>query len=127
MRDEILELERQRAEAMIHADVARLARLLADDLSYTHSDGRRDTKASFLALVAGPDLRYQGVDFSNQTVIDCGTAAVVHGVARMRLLRDGALQDYQVLFLDVWAHREGRWQMVAWQATRTPQPLASNL
>jgi hypothetical protein len=119
--DQILELERQRADAMVRADVSELRSLLADDLSYTHSDGRRDTKESFLALVAGPDLRYRGVDFSNQQVIDCGNAAIVHGIARMRLLREGAPQDYQVLFLDVWADREGRWQMVGWQATRISQ------
>jgi hypothetical protein len=119
--DEVLALEQERADAMVRADLGTLATLLADDLSYTHSDGRRDTKASFLALVAGPELRYLGVDFSNQHVVDCGNAAVVHGTARMRLLRDpGGHQDYRVLFLDVWARRDGRWQMVGWQATRVP-------
>jgi ketosteroid isomerase-like protein len=122
LRTEILELERQRADAMVRADVAALAGLLANELSYTHSDGRRDTKESFLALVAGPGLQYLGVDFTNQEVIDCGDAAVVHGIARMRLLREGAPQDYRVLFLDVWRRQDGRWQMVGWQATRLPSP-----
>ena len=123
LRDEILELEERRADAMVRADVGTLASLLADDLSYTHSDGRRDTKDSFLALVAGPELRYLGVNFSNQEVIDCGHTAVVYGIARMRLLREGQQQDYRVLFLDIWTTRAGRWQMVGWQATRTPSSL----
>jgi hypothetical protein len=104
---------------MVRGDIGTLASLLADDLSYTHSDGRTDTKESFLELVASPALRYLGVDYSNQEFIDCGNAVVVRGTARMQLLREpGGRQDYVVLFLDVWTRRDGRWQMVGWQATR---------
>jgi hypothetical protein len=121
LREEALMLERKRADAMVQGDIATLAGLLADDLSYTHSDGRTDTKESFLGLVAAPALRYLGIDYSNQEVIDCGEAVVIRGMARMNLLRDpGGRQDYRVLFLDVWARRDGRWQTVAWQATRVP-------
>src|SRR5882757_7790396 len=109
LREEALRLERKRADAMIQGDITTLASLLADDLSYTHSDGRTDTKESFLSLVAAPALRYLGIDYSNQEVIDCGEAVVIRGMARMKLLRDpGGRQDYRVLFLDVWARRDGR-------------------
>ena len=46
-----------------------------------------------------------------------GTAAMVRGRATIRL-KD--IAPYAVLFLDVWALRNGAWQMVAWQATRVP-------
>ena len=119
LREEVLALERKRADAMVREDVETLATLLADDLSYTHSDGRRDTKESFLGLVAAPAMRYLGVDYSNQEVVDCGDAVVVRGTARIRLLREpGEALDYLVLFLDIWARRDGRWQTVGWQATR---------
>lgn len=119
LRDEILTLQRRRADALVREDLDALSSLLADDLSYTHSDGRRDTKESFLALVAGPALRYLGVEYSSQEVVDCGGAAIVRGTARMRLLREpGGRQEYDVLFLDVWTRRDGRWQTVGWQATR---------
>jgi len=119
---------------MVRQDIGTLASLLADDLSYTHSDGRTDTKESLLSLIAAPGMRYLGVDYSNQDVIDCGDAAVVRGVARIRLLREPAERpDYFVLFLDVWVRRDGRWQTVAWQATRlkpeedTPRASGSRL
>ena len=118
-------LEQKRADALVREDIGTLASLLADDLSYTHSDGRTDTKESFLALVAGPVQRYLGVDYSNQDVIDCGDAVIVRGTARIRLVREssGAADErleYLVLFLDIWARRDGRWQTVGWQATRKP-------
>ena len=128
LRDEVLMLQRQRADAMVREDIGTLASLLADDLSYTHSDGRTDTKESFLSLIAGPVQRYLSVDYSNQEVVACGDAVIVRGTARMRLLKEsGERPDYLVLFLDIWAHRHGRWQTVAWQATRAPEALGSRL
>jgi uncharacterized protein DUF4440 len=119
LRDEVLALQRKRADAMVREDLGILAGLLADDLSYTHSDGRRDSKESFLNLIAAPGMRYLGVDYSNQQVIDCGDVVIVRGTARIRLVREPAAPlDYHVLFLDIWARRDGRWQTVGWQATR---------
>ena len=119
LREEVLMLQAKRADAMVQQDIETLASLVADDLSYTHSDGRTDTKESLLNLIAGPALRYLGIDYTNQEVIDCGDAVVVRGTARMKLLREpGGRENYVVLFLDVWARRDGRWQTVGWHATR---------
>jgi ketosteroid isomerase-like protein len=118
---QVLDLQSRRADAMVRQDLDALARLLADDVSYTHSDGRRDTKHSFLGLIAGTALRYLGVDYSDREVVDCGDTVVVRGTARIRLMRDSAERlDYLVLFLDVWTRRNGRWETVGWQATRLP-------
>jgi hypothetical protein len=120
-REEVLLLERQRADAMARKDIVALASLLAEDVSYTHSDGRTDTKESLLSLVAGPTMRYLGIDYSNQEAVDCGDAVVVRGTARIRLEREsGERLDYPVLFLDIWVRRDGRWQTLGWQATRKP-------
>ena len=119
LREEVLALQGKRADAMVREDIGTLANLLADDLSYTHSDGRRDTKESFLSLIAAPGMRYLGVDYSNQQVIDCGDVVILRGTARIRLVREPAEPlDYFVLFLDVWTRRDGHWQTVGWQATR---------
>jgi len=115
----ILDLERQRVAAMVKRDVAALGALLADDLSYTHSGGAIDTKASFLKLIKERG-RYLGVDYSDTQVIASGAnAVVVRGRAEIRL---EGVASYPVLFLDVWMPRDGAWKMVAWQATRLPKP-----
>jgi ketosteroid isomerase-like protein len=114
----ILSLEAKRIEAMVKKDIATLDALLADDLTYTHSGGTTDTKASFITLIKERG-RYQGVDYSNTQVIPLagGTTVVVRGRAQIRL---EGVAGYPVLFLDVWALRDGAWKMVAWQATRVP-------
>jgi len=115
----ILALEQQRIAAMVKKDVAALATFLADDLSYTHSGGTTDTKASFLTLIKDRG-RYLGIDYSNTQVIPLNaTTVVVRGMAQIRL--DGT-PSYPVIFVDVWALRDGAWKMVAWQATRPAPP-----
>ena len=119
---EILALEANRILAMRQQDVATLDNLLADDLTYTHSRGETDTKASFLELIRNPGDhgRYLDVGLSNTEVIPLGDAAVVRGRAQITLERPPgqAPLTYPVLFLDVWERRSGEWRLVAWQATR---------
>jgi len=119
---EILALEELRIQAMVRRDRAALNSLLADDLSYTHSGGRTDNKATFLALIDSPESSYLGVDYSETEVIPALEAVIVRGRAQIRLERaTGEKLSYPVWFLDIYARRDGGWQMVAWQATRVPE------
>jgi hypothetical protein len=117
----ILDLEAKRVAAMVGRDLATLDALLADDLTYTHSGGVTETKAAFVALIRDREEKhnYVGVDFAERDVVPMpgGTAAMVRGRATIRL---AGISPYSVLFVDVWALRDERWQLVAWQATRVP-------
>ena len=117
----VLDLEAKRIAAMVDKDLTTLDALLADDLSYTHSGGVTDTKTSFLALIRDREEKhnYRGVDYSNTEVIPIpgGNAVIVRGRAQIQL---EGIASYSVLFLNVWALRDGAWKMVAWQATRIP-------
>jgi ketosteroid isomerase-like protein len=119
---DILALESRRIAAMVAQDMATLDAMLADDLSYTHSNGTTDTKASFMELVRNPGDhgRYLGVDYRNEAAVALGDAAIVRGIAQITLEGTGGKPDrsYPVLFLDVWERRGGTWRLVAWQATR---------
>ena len=113
---EILRVEAKRIGAMVARDLDVLDPILADDLSYSHSSGRTDTKASFVELVRSG--HYLGVDFLERDVVPCGDAAIVRGRAQMRVSHDGENLSYPILFLEVYALRRSAWQLVAWQATR---------
>ena len=114
----ILDLETKRIAAMVAKDIPALDAMLGDDLSYTHSGGTTDTKASFLALIKERG-RYLGIDYLKTQVSAWGeSTAMVRGLAQIRL--EGT-PGYQVLFLDVWGIRNGTWKMVAWQATRVKE------
>lgn len=122
LEQEILALERVRIGAMTRQDMVTLGSLLADDLTYSHSRGTTDTKASFMELVRNPGDhgRYLGVDFAHAQAVALGDAVLVRGEAQITLEGTGGRPDrsYPVLFLDVWERRQGSWRLVAWQATR---------
>jgi hypothetical protein len=51
-----------------------------------------------------------------------GTVALVTGGAAMHVVQNGADAHIRIRYTNAHVKRNGSWQMVAWQATRIPQP-----
>ena len=116
----IIDLDRKRMRAMAAKDVETLEDLLADDLIYTHSSARLDTKRSLIqAMVSGTTV-YTGIEASDVKAQDLGDTVVLTGVAHIKVVSNGTPNAFGVRFTDVYAKRDGRWQMVTWQSTRLP-------
>ena len=114
----IIDLDRKRMQAMAQKDVATLNDLLADDLIYTHSSARIDTKQSLVGNMQSGATVYNAVEPSDVKAQDLGSAVVLTGVARIRVTSGGTPNAFAVRFTDVYANRGGKWQMVTWQSTR---------
>ena len=114
--------ESQRLRALVTADYTALDRLLADDLTYTHSTAKLDTKATYLEPLVSGRTRYQSLQPSDVQVRVYGTTGVVTGILRSVALVAGKESRTDMRFTNVWVRRDGRWQMVAWQSTRLPEP-----
>jgi ketosteroid isomerase-like protein len=117
----IIALDRKRMNAMAEQDVATLNGLLADDLVYTHSSARIDTKESLIAGMRSGSTVYNSVVPSDVKAQDLGDTVVLTGVARISVKSGGNALNFGVRFTDVYAKRSGGWQMVAWQSTRLPE------
>jgi ketosteroid isomerase-like protein len=118
--DTVLELDRKRMQAMSDKDLATLDSLLADDLIYTHSSARVDSKQSLIANMKSGATVYSSIEPSEVKAQDLGDAVVLTGVAWIKVASQGKQLDFGVRFTDAYAKRGGRWQMVAWQSTRLP-------
>jgi ketosteroid isomerase-like protein len=116
----IIELDRRRMRAMAEKDIATLNTLLADDLVYTHSSARLDIKQSLIGGMESGSTVYNSVEPSDVKAQDLGSAVVLTGVARIRVTSNGNPNAFAVRFTDVYANRNGQWQMVTWQSTRLP-------
>ena len=116
----IIELDKKRMTAMGQSDAATLNMLLSDDLVYTHSSARQDTKQSLIAAMESGKTVYTSVVPSEVKAQDCGDAVVLTGVARISVNSNGKPNSFGVRFTDVYANKGGRWQMVTWQSTRLP-------
>lgn len=116
-----VELTRARIAADFRADRAALDTLLADDLSYARTSGLLHTKAQVLALVgAGGPYQLDSSTPDSLAARVYGDAAVVTGLLTVKLTAQPA--PYTLRFTDVWARRAGRWQLVAFHASRLPDP-----
>lgn len=117
----IIDLDRKRMDAMCQQDSAVLQEILADDLIYTHSSARGDTKQSLIANMQDGSTVYQSIETSDVVAQDLGSAVVLTGVARITVSSQGKPNSFGVRFIDVYANRGGTWQMVTWQSTRLPE------
>jgi hypothetical protein len=117
----VIDLDRQRMEAMARKDLAALDALISADLVYTHSTARLDTKESLLGAMESGATVYTAVVPSEVKAQDLGDAVVLTGRAQIGVMSQGRPNSFSVRFTEVWSNQAGRWQMVAWQSTRLPE------
>jgi hypothetical protein len=94
----------------------------ADDVIYTRSAGVTVTKPDIIKNIDvrqsnDPEATFDGDDF---TVHTYGDAAVVNFRLIMHNLVDGRKETIYFRNTGTFVKREGKWQAVAWQATRVP-------
>src|ERR1700686_5504344 len=116
----IIELDRKRMNAMAQKDTATLNQLLADDLVYTHSSARLDTKQSLIGNMESGGTVYTSVVPSDVNAQDLGDTVVLTGSCRSGVNSGVRPNSFGVRFTDVYAKKGGRWHMVTWQETRLP-------
>jgi ketosteroid isomerase-like protein len=117
----IIDLDKKRMTAMAQKDIATLNTLLSDDLVYTHSSARLDTKQSLIGAMQSGATVYNSVVPSDVKAQDCGDTVILTGVARIGVNSGGNAMNFAVRFTDVYANKGGKWQMVTWQSTRLPE------
>ena len=114
----VIDLDKKRMTAMAQKDLATLNDLISNDLVYTHSSARLDTKQSLIGNMQSGSTVYNAVEPSDVKAQDLGSAVVLTGVARIRVTSGGKPNAFAVRFTDVYANKGGKWQMVTWQSTR---------
>jgi Domain of unknown function (DUF4440) len=111
------ELEERRYQAMLDADLETLSELCSDNLLYTHSNGDRDDKASYLAKVRSGVFVYHSVAHpADRTLIANGTA-LISGRMTADVAVNGEMRHIDNGYLAVWMKEQGTWRFVAYQPT----------
>jgi hypothetical protein len=116
---EVLELERQTKDAMMHSDAGFTERSLADNYIAIGPLGNVITKSDALAARRASQLHYESVDFSEVAVRIYGDMAIV--TARAEVKGTDLGQDFSgpYRFTRVWMKHNGEWKTVSYQATAT--------
>ena len=118
---EVMALDKRRMEAMCRGDIPALNALLSEDLVYTHSSPRVDTKQSLLGGMESGTTVYTSIEPSEVRAQAFENAVVLTGVAHIGVTANGRPLSFGVRFTDVYVNSGGEWRMVAWQSTRLPE------
>lgn len=111
-----------RRAAIVAGDVKALAPMLADDLTYTHSSGKVDTKESLLTALSSGAMDYDAIDYKEAKVQSYRNTVVIAGVVQVAARSGGQSVRFDARFTAVWAKVGRDWRFVAWQTTRLPAP-----
>ena len=116
---ELIHLERVRNEAIAAHDTTALRRMYAPDFRAVAAMGAIVDRRTLLAGYSRDDPHWTfKIDELNARALDPSrTAAIL--TARLRTFQDGALAVAS-RYIHVYAKRDGRWQIVAAQATFVP-------
>jgi ketosteroid isomerase-like protein len=114
----IMHLEQDRVDAVVKGDLAALERIFADDLLYTHSNARQETKQQFLESVKSGNIKYEAMKHSDLKVQLFGDTAVMRGKSDIKGVANGQSFAFPIRFITVYVKMNGRWQMTVWQSTR---------
>ncbi len=123
---ELKKIEGEWPKAYKAKDAATIKRILADDVLLTYPDGSTGNKSGEVQLTESGAITFDGWDLTDTkvTVLDANNAFLT-GVSTIKngKLKDPSTQQTidisgQYRFLDVYAKRNGAWQVVASQVTQ---------
>lgn len=115
----IRELERERFRAMVDGDGELLDALLAENASYVHTNGKRETKRQFIDAITAGRRRYRQIEIQSQELMPGGRDTwIVYGRALLEMeSKNGALL-FPIAYTAIHIQVDGQWQLLAMQATR---------
>jgi len=111
-----LAAEKQYIDGMVKSDPDSVAKVLADDLSYTHSSAKMETKADVLKGITNT-VQYTSITVESTKVRQYGNTIITNH----NMMYTGPKVSSHVYVTMVWVKQAGGWQMVTRQATKLPQ------
>jgi hypothetical protein len=104
--------------AQLKSDRAGLERYLADDYTLADSNGKNRNKAESIADAIVPGNKTTYVAISRQVRKAWSDGAVLGGMVDAKGVDRGKPYTMRARFVDVWARRGGRWQVIFTQIHR---------
>ncbi|MVN75139.1 DUF4440 domain-containing protein [Hymenobacter sp. HMF4947] len=123
---EVEQLERQRFAAQVSKDFTFLEKAFADDLIYTHSNGKQNDKTEYLQSIREGKSVYDKIEVENLNVraYNNGMAAAVNGqiIIYQPNKPDGTPNVAHLKYVTVQIKDPQKgWQVVLWQSQKQPE------
>jgi len=110
------QLERDWAVAIKAGDGEQIGRILGDDWIEVSNDGRKLTREQLIAGVKSGRVKVESIEFGPLDVKVLGDVAVVQGSHVEKSTTNGQRISGEVVWMDVFANRNGKWVVVRSQS-----------
>jgi ketosteroid isomerase-like protein len=106
--------------AQFAADAKALDALCAAELSYSHSDGKLEDKAMFIANATSGKSKFLSLEYKDTNIRVVGPAAVVrlHWVGETEAVADGKKSATNLHILMNWQKQGAEWKLLSRAATK---------
>jgi ketosteroid isomerase-like protein len=118
----VMQMEEALRVAVTKGDMKAYGRLVSDDYVFTNQDAVVRTKAQMVSAYDAGTIKYETIKFDEIKVHAYGDTAVVTGRSTQTGKDNGKDFAGQYRYTRVYVKRQGRWQIVATQSTRIPEP-----
>jgi ketosteroid isomerase-like protein len=106
--------------AQVAGDKAELQRLVADDYTLLNSTGRIQNKAELIADYTTPGYKIEPFEILEPVEKVWSDGAVMGGLVHLRGTEGGKPFAVTLRFADIWARRNGKWQVIYTHVSRPP-------
>jgi len=107
-------------EAQIHGNQAELQRLVADDYTLVNSTGRVQTKSELITDYTTPGYKIEPFEILQPVEKVWSDGAVMGGIVNLRGIDGGKPFSVTLRFADIWAKRNGQWQVIYTHVSKPP-------
>src|SRR6202045_2156023 len=106
--------------AQFAADAKALDALCAAELSYSHSDGRVEDKATFVANATNGKAKFLSLEYQDPKIRVVGDAAIVrfHWLAESQAVADGKKSATNLHILMNWQKQAADWKLLSRASTK---------
>jgi ketosteroid isomerase-like protein len=111
--------------AQVKADGAELRRLVADDYVLVNSSGKVQNKSELIADYLTPGYKIEPFNVLEPVERAWNDGAVMGGLVHLKGTSEGKPFAVTLRFADIWAKRNGKWQVVYTHVSVPPQPSSS--
>jgi len=118
----VMQMEEDLRVAISKGDTKAYGRIVGDDYVFTNQDAVVRTKAQMVSAYDSGSIKYESVKFDEIKVHAYGDTALVTGRQTLKGQDNGKDISGKFRYTRVYVKRQGRWQLVATQATRIPEP-----
>ena len=105
-------------KAILEKDTDILHNLLADELSYGHSDGHVEGKTEFISKISDGTYSFLTMELGKQTITETETTAIVRHELDGKTNDEGKPNEAHLCVLLIWNKYENTWKLVARQAVK---------